>query len=111
MNAGGLEVAPKTSKAGVVHPEDRALQGCNSSAGWASEPAGAGGGDIARAGQPAGPSGKRKIPAASGDGVPRPGLDESLRSNHTTHGGKSPLAHPTMRGFTLNQNTRNCWRL
>lgn len=47
MNAGGLEVAPKTSKAGVVHPEDRALQGCNSSAGWASEPAGAGGGDIA----------------------------------------------------------------
>ena len=105
MKTVGLELEAKAGRIGVVHPEDRALQGCNPSAGWASEPAGPGGGDIARAGQPAGPSRKRKIPGGSGDRVPR-GSTRTLRSNHTKHAGESPLAHPTMRRFTLNQNRR-----
>ena len=90
MKTGGLEAEAQAGRVGVVHPEDRALQGCNPSAGWASEPAGPGGGDIAWVGQPAGPSRKRKIPGGSGDRVPPPWLDENFAVKpHKARRGKS----------------------
>ena len=57
------------------------MQGCNPIARRTSNPAGPSGGDITRAGQPAGTSGKRKIPSGSGGRVP-PGSMSSLRSNN-----------------------------
>ena len=42
-----------------------------------------------------------------------PGLDEKVRSHATTFAGESALADPTMRRFTLNQDTIPfaSWRL
>jgi hypothetical protein len=104
MNNGGIERTSGTGAFDDVHPWDSAMQGSNPSAGRASNPAGPGGGDIDWVGQPAGSSGKRRIPWGSGDRVP-PGARGVLCGSTTNHAVKSPLARPSFRRFTPIQNT------
>jgi len=67
----GLESFPVTDRQQGVRPEDRALQGCNLSAGSGSNTAGPGGDSATRAGNPAGSIPRRKIPGGLGDRVPQ----------------------------------------